>query len=359
MTDLPTLIEKYWAGVLNDEEKAMLIELLEERITDFSDEEYSAFISLLNNKATRRNKKDPGLKRNFRSVESKLGFTEEKAPVRSILRNKNWQWVAAAGVIGIVSFSTWLWTGKGKQTISKTEKPIAIESGKTRMDTITNSTDNAITRRLEDGTTVDLEANSTISFDIPFNSLTRDISLRGKAFFHVAKDTKRPFTVYANNVSTTATGTFFSVDAFDRSLVNVRLFEGGVVVKPVGSKKVMDPIHLSPGEELKINGSDLTYTKASFSVENDASNAAKVKDQRKNNNSPLNLDFNKTPLYKVFGLIEKKYNVHINYSKDELDNLSFTGSFLSSDSLKNILTILCNTNDLTLTLDDGTIIITR
>lgn len=64
--------------------------------------------------------------------------------------------------------------------------------------------------KLTDGSTVQLNAGSAIAFDITEN-IRRVQLLRGEAYFIVAPDTKRPFTVMAANGAVTALGTEFDV----------------------------------------------------------------------------------------------------------------------------------------------------
>lgn len=63
---------------------------------------------------------------------------------------------------------------------------------------------------LEDGSTVQLNASSAIAHD--FDGARRTVRLlRGQAFFEVARDPDRPFTVEAGDVRITALGTAFDV----------------------------------------------------------------------------------------------------------------------------------------------------
>jgi len=63
---------------------------------------------------------------------------------------------------------------------------------------------------LEDGSTVQLNASSAIAHD--FDAARRTVRLlRGQAFFEVARDPDRPFTVEAGDVRVTALGTAFDV----------------------------------------------------------------------------------------------------------------------------------------------------
>lgn len=83
--------------------------------------------------------------------------------------------------------------------------------------------------QLEDGSTVILDTDSAIH--VAFSRAARNIVLeRGRAYFRVARDTTRPFSVEAGGRTVTALGTEFEVD-LRQSSVEVTLVEGKVVVR--------------------------------------------------------------------------------------------------------------------------------
>ncbi|WP_429734580.1 FecR family protein, partial [Arachidicoccus sp.] len=85
---------------------------------------------------------------------------------------------------------------------------------------------------LPDSTTVELYPHSTISYLAHFEATKRDMQLKGEALFKVFKDAQRPFTVYSEQVSTTALGTCFLVKISSRE-INIRLYEGKVLVRKI------------------------------------------------------------------------------------------------------------------------------
>ena len=68
---------------------------------------------------------------------------------------------------------------------------------------------------LSDGTTVRMGPNSQLIYPKSFDGKTRDVELKGQAFFDVAKDRERPFTVHTKNMDVTALGTAFEVFNYD------------------------------------------------------------------------------------------------------------------------------------------------
>ena len=81
---------------------------------------------------------------------------------------------------------------------------------------------------LGDGSTVQLDPETTLR--IKLGAHERRVALeRGRAVFHVAKDTARPFLVSSNGTIVRAVGTIFGVEQRDQGVV-VTVSEGKVVV---------------------------------------------------------------------------------------------------------------------------------
>ncbi|MGU3575411.1 FecR family protein [Brucellaceae bacterium C25G] len=101
---------------------------------------------------------------------------------------------------------------------------------------------------LEDGTNVDLDADTAIAVDYS-NNIRLIKLLRGRAFFNVAKDTTRPFTVEAAGGSITALGTRFVVHQWADD-VTVWVEESAVsVIAPNKSERVVHSSELTSYNE--------------------------------------------------------------------------------------------------------------
>lgn len=99
---------------------------------------------------------------------------------------------------------------------------------------------------LPDGTTVWLNANSSLQYDPMMDDNVRNVILHGEAYFDVKADAKHPFNVKTPYMTVTATGTEFNVNAYDSS-ASVTLVNGKVSVE-VESKSMT----LNPGEHLAV-----------------------------------------------------------------------------------------------------------
>lgn len=83
--------------------------------------------------------------------------------------------------------------------------------------------------RLADGTKVWLNSGSWLRYPTQFNKSVRNVSLKGEAFFEVAKDPIHPFVVNANGLNVRVLGTAFNVSAYpDTSNIVTTLVEGAV-----------------------------------------------------------------------------------------------------------------------------------
>lgn len=82
---------------------------------------------------------------------------------------------------------------------------------------------------LHDGTRVILNVASTLRVPATFGTQMREVFLEGEAYFEVAHDATRPFTVHAGRSATDVLGTRFGVRAYlDDATVEVAVAEGRV-----------------------------------------------------------------------------------------------------------------------------------
>ena len=95
---------------------------------------------------------------------------------------------------------------------------------------------------LSDGTLVYLNAESSLRFPVSFTGERREVELSGEAFFKVATDAGRPFTVRAGGVETRVAGTSFNLRAYENErVVTVTLLEGSVALASEEGQWVIVP----------------------------------------------------------------------------------------------------------------------
>lgn len=217
---------------------------------------------------------------------------------------------------------------------------------------IVNSESAKMTVRLDDGTQVALYRYSHLRFLRHFDTAHRDIYLEGKALFTVAKDRRRPFTVYSGDINTTALGTVFLVDAKERRpYISVRLLEGRIVVRlpKQNVRGAKDSLFLRPGDELRYHtGSRTALIQAPA---NNNNTITSIKDTRDT------LSFTRVPLPDVFEKLMLQYHVTISYNKTAIAAMNFTGTIAPADSVAVVLKVIAQMNGLAVTETDGGFVI--
>ena len=101
---------------------------------------------------------------------------------------------------------------------------------------------------LPDGTAVWLNALSSLTYPTTFKGKTREVMLRGEAYFEVAKDPSRPFTARVDEMKVRVLGTHFNINAYDSRRYKTTLLEGSVQVS-----KAHKTALLKPGQQSVMN----------------------------------------------------------------------------------------------------------
>jgi transmembrane sensor len=110
----------------------------------------------------------------------------------------------------------------------------------------TVATDRAERREvvLTDGSVVSLEPETTLRVELGKRQ-RRVLLTQGRALFHVAKDSTRPFIVHAGKTDVRAVGTIFGVEQKNQSII-VTVSEGKVAVVPTADLRSVTPSSNSP-----------------------------------------------------------------------------------------------------------------
>lgn len=169
------------------------------------------------------------------------------------------QWFRVAGIL-IVAFALSLIFNM----IYKTEIPILAPSA-LAYEEYAAPPGVKSTLTMQDGSKVMLNSGSSIRYVKNFEVNQRVIFLEGEAYFEVAKDSLRPFSVTAYGVKTTALGTAFNISAYPEENILVSLVEGKVAVE-VDDIQV-DQLGLEMGEELNVNLEAGSIKKGQFDTE--------------------------------------------------------------------------------------------
>ncbi|WP_343674262.1 FecR domain-containing protein [Chitinophaga sp.] len=103
---------------------------------------------------------------------------------------------------------------------------------------------------LPDGTTVWLNAGSSLKYPTAFTGRERIVAINGEAFFDVAKDAGHPFVVeVANQMKIQVLGTQFNINSYtDESQIKATLIQGSIRVN-----KGATAVVLQPGQQAQVD----------------------------------------------------------------------------------------------------------
>lgn len=273
----------------------------------------------------------------------------------------------AASVLFIMGVaSVWMSRKSGSTLVVSNKKTTAVSS--VRYEKNTSGTPKRLT--LQDGTQIILSHKSEVSYPKPFTANSREIILKGSAYFKVAKDKTKPFTVFSGDISTTAFGTEFRVTAFESGKnIFVKLYEGKVVVKSSNTtkKKLKSEFYLLPGQEFVYNKVDMIGRIKSPRVINKVASKDNLKVTRLEKDNPsipqLGAEswymFNNQPLEQVFKQLEDLFKVKIVYSKKDISKIYFISRFRNSDSIDSIINQIARVNNFKVSKKKDKFVITK
>ncbi len=163
---------------------------------------------------------------------------------------------------------------------------------------------------LSDGSEVKLNAESTLIYPEAFTGDIRNIQLKGEAFFNVAKDRNRPFTVNSYGVVTTVLGTSFNVSAFPEEDIKVTVATGKVSVSSEEQQ-----VELTPGEQATYQLTDKHLVQEKVAVESFIAWKDGI------------LQFTKSSLPEIASALERWYGVTITFSEAQSDHCQLRMTF--------------------------------
>jgi transmembrane sensor len=205
---------------------------------------------------------------------------------------------------------------------------------------------------LTDGSEVTLEPGSELRVASEFTNNKREVYLTGEAFFHVKRDTLRPFLVYANEVITKVLGTSFTVKAYKgakQTTVAVMTGKVSVSTNPevIQKKHTTQEVILTPNQEAVYNRAINKVTKKLVDVPRIVLEKPTL----------FEMKYDATPVSKIFEVLEENYGVEIIYDEDILSECFLTTS-MSDEGLYQRIEIICKAIGAEYKIQDTTITIT-
>jgi ferric-dicitrate binding protein FerR (iron transport regulator) len=175
---------------------------------------------------------------------------------------------------------------------------------------------------LADGSLITMNKNSVLNYPDRFTGDTREITLKGEAFFDVAHDKSKPFMIHVNDVVVKVVGTSFNIKTTGPNTEVI--VETGVV--QVIQQEIV--VKLKPKEKASVQAGRVQKGSS--------------QDELYNYYRTQKFVANKTPLWRLVDVLNEAYKVNIVIDNRKLVNRTITTTF-KADSLDNILKTIAET----------------
>lgn len=201
---------------------------------------------------------------------------------------------------------------------------------------------------LPDGSEVELNADSKLTYPSRFTGPTRELQLTGEAFFRVQHDSKHPFHVVTSNLAITVLGTSFNMQCYpNKNQAKVALVTGKVkldrITDPVNKQVLGKPVELVPNEMGVLNKSDQSLKKAKYDMNEETG-------WRLGTVVFKNADFNE-----IADRFDKVYNIRL-INQSNKSEFRFNGSF-TNNSPEEIVKSICLSKQLSYSTNGNVITI--
>ena len=177
---------------------------------------------------------------------------------------------------------------------------------------------------LSDGSSIHLNSDTSLKYPISFvQGEERKVFLKGEAYFEVAKDTARPFTVVSQGMDVQVLGTHFNVSCYQNEAAHAVLLEGSVAVRQqTNTDKRTDAKIIQPGQKATLSDDAISVTEV------------KVDDYLGWRNG--HMVFNNEAFKNIIQKIERRYNVVIENGYEDLNPVQFRGTF-ENETIEDLL----------------------
>lgn len=195
---------------------------------------------------------------------------------------------------------------------------------------------------LSDGTRVWLNSETSIQYPVVFGTKERRVFIQGEAYFEVAKDAKKPFTVQFMSSSVTVLGTSFNIRAYpEEKQSQTTLAEGSVRIYSPGSS-----ILLKPGEQAEVNALSGEMVKKEVEIKTFTS----WKDGR--------FVFEQEPLENIMRTLERWYDIRVIFRDEGAKRISLSGNLKRYGDFSQVMKMLQMTGDVRFELHGNDVYIT-
>jgi transmembrane sensor len=196
-----------------------------------------------------------------------------------------------------------------------------------------NTTEISQVIKLSDGTEVSLKPRSEIQYPQTFGS-TREVYLKGEAFFNVKRDTAHPFVVYSNEVVTRVLGTSFIVKAYEGSKdITVSVKTGRVSV----SKNSVQHVKSEKNEVILIPNQQAVYDRVKDQVVRQLVERPEIIRPLE---EEMAMKYDGVEVVKIFDALEEMYGIDITFDAELLKNCVLTTT-MKEEGLFERIKVIC------------------
>ena len=181
---------------------------------------------------------------------------------------------------------------------------------------------------LPDGTSGWLNGGSSLEFPTQFQGKSREVVLKGEAYFDVISNPRKPFHVSGPHISVVAYGTSFNVLAYpDARISEVTLASGSVRVGGIKNGKILNSRMLEPDQMYTYD----RFTLGSHVIPVNADHIIAWKEGK--------LIFKDDPLREVIKKLNRWYNVDMVIKNQVLESYVYMATF-EDETLDEVLKLL-------------------
>ena len=227
-------------------------------------------------------------------LSSRMENTEKETPVIHMKSTRPYQWMSIAATIILAI---------GIFTLYRFNQEVQ---------NITYTASNTEQIELPDGSLINLKANSTLTYPEKFTASSREVNLKGEAFFDIQRDESKPFIIHTNSIDVQVLGTSFFVNTMDEKHIEVNVKTGKVQVTDI--KNDSNNVVLVKDENVVFN----KVERAFHSVKLEAN---KLYWQTKT------LIFQRTTLQEVMHIVNMNYNKNVIIVNEEMKHCKLTVTF--------------------------------
>lgn len=188
---------------------------------------------------------------------------------------------------------------------------------------------------LPDGSVVTLSQNSTLAYDQKFIGDTRNVTLKGKAFFDIKRDESKPFVVHTEQSRIEVLGTSFLVNTESNNALTEVFVKTGRVAVTKNKAQQTKTIELVAGEVGRLVGDATVFEKSSIEDYNYLAWKTKL------------IEFDSQDLKTVLKTLQEVYGVDVKVSNDKILDCQMSAKF-DNQPIESVLEILSRTFNLEL-----------